>query len=165
MSVSHAVQQALLAGNQLPAAKVRTMEEASLDSTAQQNFDSFLLSLFAAIALLLASLGIYGVMSYSVERRIHEIGIRAALGASRRDTLSLVLLQALRMTIAGGGAGIAASFWLTRLLSTQLFGVKPSDPLTFAAAPLILLAFAHAAASIPALRATRIDALTALRHE
>jgi len=165
MSVSHAVQQALLAGNQLPAAKVRTMEEASLDSTAQQNFDSFLLSLFAAIALLPASLGIYGVMSYSVERRTHEIGIRAALGASRGDTLSFVLLQALRMTIARVGAGIATSFWLTRLLSTQLFGVKPSDPLTFAAAPLILLAFAHAAASIPALRATRIDALTALRHE
>jgi len=165
MSVSHAVQQALLAGNQLPAAKVRTMEEASLDSTAQQNFDSFLLSLFAAIALLPASLGIYGVMSYSVERRTHEIGIRAALGASRGDTLSLVILQALRMTIARVGAGIATSFWLTRLLSTQLFGVKPSDPLTFAAAPLILLAFALAAASIPALRATRIDALTALRHE
>lgn len=137
--------------------------ESGLDGAA--DFDSLILSLFAAIALLLASLGIYGVMSYSVERRIHEIGIRAALGASRRDTLSLVLLQALRMTIARVGAGIAASFWLTRLLSTQLFGVKPSDPLTFAAAPLILLAFAHAAASIPALRATRIDALTALRHE
>jgi putative ABC transport system permease protein len=165
MSVSHAVQQAMLAGNQLPAAKVRPMEEASLDSTAQQNFDLLLLSLFAAIALLLAAVGIYGVMSYSVERRTHEIGIRAALGANRRDTLRLVLLQALRMTIAGVGAGIAASFGLTRLLSTQLFGVKPSDPLTFAAAPLILLAVAIAAACVPALRATRIDPLTALRHD
>jgi predicted permease len=165
MSVSHAVQQALLGGNRLPVAKVRTMDEASLDSTAQQNLNLLLLSLFAATALLLASVGIYGVMSYSVERRTHEIGIRAALGASRRDTLRLILLQALRMTLAGVGAGIGASFGVTRLLSTQLFGVRSSDPLTFAVAPLILLAAALVAACVPALRASRIDPLTALRHE
>jgi predicted permease len=165
MSVDHPVQQALLAANQLPAAKVRTMEETSLDSTARQNFNLLLLSLFAVIAVLLAAVGIYGVMSYSVGRRTHEMGIRAALGASRADTLRLVLLQALRMTIAGVAAGIAASFGLTRLLSSQLFGVKPSDPLTFAATPLILVGIALAAAWIPALRATRIDPLTALRHE
>jgi putative ABC transport system permease protein len=165
MSVSRAVQNALLAANQLPATKVRTMEQASLDSTARQNFNVLLLGLFAAIALLLAAVGIYGVMTYSVEQRTHEIGIRAALGANRRDTLSLVLLQALRMTIAGVGIGIAAAFGLMRVLSAQLFNVKPSDPLTFVSVPLILLAVALVAACLPALRATRIDPLTALRHE
>jgi ABC-type antimicrobial peptide transport system permease subunit len=165
MSVSQAVQQALLAADRLPAARIRTMEQVSLDSTARQNFNLLLLGLFAAIALLLAAVGIYGVMSYSVEQRTREIGIRAALGASRRDTLNLVLLQALRMTLAGIAAGVAASFGLTRLLSAQLFGVKPADPLTFTAVPLILLVVALAAACIPALRASRVDPLVALRHE
>jgi predicted permease len=165
MSVSHAVQQALLAADQLPVAKIRTMEQASLDSTARQNFNLLLLGLFAAIALLLAAMGIYGVMSYSVEQRTHEISIRAALGATRRDTLSLVLFQALRITVAGLAFGVAAAFGLTRLLNAQLFGVKPSDPLTFTAAPLILLLVALAAACIPALRASRVDPMVALRHE
>jgi ABC-type antimicrobial peptide transport system permease subunit len=165
MSVSHAVQQALLAADQLPVAKTRTMEQASLDSTARQNFNLLLLGLFAAMALLLAAMGIYGVMSYSVEQRTHEIGIRTALGANRRDTLSLVLFQALRMTVAGLAVGVAAAFGLTRLLNAQLFGVKPSDPLTFIAVPVILLAVALAAACIPALRASRVDPLVALRHE
>jgi predicted permease len=165
MSVSQAVQQALLAGDRVAAAKTRTMEEAGFDSTAQQNFNLLLLGLFAAIALLLAAVGIFGVMAYSVERRTHELGVRAALGANRRNILSFVLLQALRMALIGVGAGIAAAFGLTRLLSTQLFGVKSSDPITFAAASIILLAVAVAAAGIPALRATRIDPLTALRHE
>ena len=165
MSVSHAVQQALLAADQLPVAKTRTMEQASLDSTARQNFNLLLLGLFAAIALLLAAMGIYGVMSYSVEQRTHEIGIRTALGASRRDTLNLVLFQALRMTVAGLAVGVAAAFGLTRLLNAQLFGVKPSDPLTFIAVPAILLVVALVAACIPALRASRVDPLVALRHE
>lgn len=165
ISVSRAVQQVLVAADQLPATKIRTMEQVSLDSTARQNFNLVMLGLFAAIALLLAAVGIYGVMSYSVEQRTHEIGIRAALGANRGDTLNLVLRQALRITVAGLAAGVAASFGLTRLLSAQLFGVKPSDPLTFIAVPLILLVVALAAAFIPALRASRVDPLVALRHE
>jgi putative ABC transport system permease protein len=165
MSVSHAAQQVLLVADQLPAAKIRTMEQASLDSTARQNFNLLLLSLFAAIALLLAAMGIYCVMSYSVEQRTHEIGIRTALGATRCDTLNLVLLQALRITVAGLAVGVAAAFGLTRLLHAQLFGVKPSDPLTFAAEPLMLLMVALAAACIPALRASRVDPMVALRHE
>jgi putative ABC transport system permease protein len=165
MSVSQAVQHALLAGNQLAVSKVRTMEQVGLDSTARQNFNLLLLGLFAAIALLLAAVGIYGVMSYSVEQRTHEIGIRAALGANRRDTLRLILFQALRMTMAGVGVGIAASFGLTRLLSAQLFSVKSSDPFTFFTVPVTLLVVALASACIPALRATRIDPMTALRHE
>ena len=165
MSVSHAVQQALLAADQLPVAKIRTMEQASLDSTARQNFNLLLLALFAAIALLLAAMGIYGVMSYSVEQRTHEIGIRTALGATRRDTLNLVLFQALRITVAGLAVGVASAFWLTLLLNAQLFGVKPSDPLTFTAATLILLMVALASTCIPALRASRVDPLVALSHE
>jgi predicted permease len=164
MSVSQAVR-ALLNAEELAAAKVRTMDQAAIDSTARQNFNTLLLGVFAGVALAMAAAGIYGVMSYSVEQRTHEIGIRAALGASPHATLWLVLRQALAMAVAGLAAGIAASFGLTRLLAAQLFGVKPSDPLTFAAAPLILLAVALAAAWIPAVRATRIDPLTALHHE
>jgi putative ABC transport system permease protein len=165
MSVRQAVEQALLAIGNIPVAKVRTLEQAGLDSTPRQNFNLLLLGLFAAIALLLAAVGIYGVMSYSVEQRTHEIGIRSALGASRRDTLGLVLRQALGMALAGIAAGLIAAFGLTGLMRAQLFGVKPGDPLTFAAVPLILLSIALIAACIPAVRATRVDPITALRHE
>jgi putative ABC transport system permease protein len=164
MSVSQAVQK-LLQADQLSVAKVRTMDQAGIDSTARQNFNTLLLGLFAAVALVMAAVGIYGVMSYSVEQRTHEIGIRAALGANPHATLWLVLRQALGMAVAGLAAGIAASLGLTRLLTAQLFGVKPFDPLTFTTVPLILLAVALAAAWIPAVRATRIDPWTALRHE
>lgn len=165
MSVSPAVQEALLASGQISPANIRTLERAGLDSTARQNSNLLLLGLFAAMALLLAAVGIYGVMSYAVEQRTHEIGVRAALGASRRDTLRLILSQVLRLTAAGAGVGVLASLALGRLLRAELFEVKPSDPLTLASVPLILLAVALAAAAIPALRATRIDPVAALRHE
>ena len=165
MGVRQAVEQALLAIGNIPVAKVRTLEQAGFDSTPRQNFNLLLLGLFAAIALLLAAVGIYGVMSYSVAQRTHEIGIRSALGASRRDTLGLVLRQALGMALAGIAAGLIAAFGLTGLMRAQLFGVKPGDPLTFAAVPLILLSIALIAACIPAVRATRVDPITALRHE
>jgi len=165
LSTSQAVQQALLTGDQLPATKVRTIDQLSLESTARQNLNLMLLSVFAAIALLLAAVGIYSVTSYSVEQRIHEIGIRAALGANRRRVMNLVLLQALRLALAGIAAGLAGSFGLTRLLGSQLFGVKPLDPLTFAAVPLVLLGVVLAAACLPARRASRLDPLVALRHD
>jgi predicted permease len=164
MSVSQAVQNALLS-EQLPVAKVRTMKQTALDSTARQNFNLLLLGLFASIALLLASVGIYGVMSYSVQQRTHELGIRSALGASPRQTISLVLRQALRMTLAGAVIGLAASFGLSGLIRAQLFGVKPLDPVTFTAVPLILSAVALAAACVPALRASRVDPIIALRQQ
>ncbi len=164
MSVGPAVRQALEA-DRLAGGKVRTIEQISSDSTAQRNFNLLLLGLFAAIALALAAVGIYGVMSYSVEQRTPEIGIRTALGASSGDTLRLVLREALGMTGAGVAAGLAAAFGLTRLLAAQLFGVKPTDPLTFGAVPLIVIAVALAAAYVPARRASRIDPLVALRYE
>ena len=117
------------------------------------------------IALLLAAVGIYSVMSYTVAQRIHEIGVRAALGANRRDILRLIVFHALRLTVVGAVIGIAASLWLTGLIRTQLFGVSPSDPLTFGVAPLVLVAIALLAAFVPALRASRVDPLVALRDE
>ena len=141
------------------------MERVRLDSTGRQNFNLVLLGLFAAMALVLAAVGVYGVMSYGVEERTREIGIRTALGAGRRDIQRLVLLEALRVAIAGVAAGVAASFGLTRLIASQLFGVEPSDPVTFVLAPVVLIAVALAAACIPAMRAARVDPLVALRHE
>ena len=163
MSVSEPVRQALLETDDLPAARIRTMDQVGVDSTARKNFNLLLLALFGAMALVLAATGIYGVMSYSVEERTHEIGIRAALGASRRDTLRLILRQALRMAAIGIAAGLAASMGLTRLIQGQLFGVQPGDPLTFMVTAAILLAIALAAALLPALRATRVDPMQALR--
>ncbi|HEY6386589.1 MAG TPA: FtsX-like permease family protein [Candidatus Acidoferrum sp.] len=104
-------------------------------------------------------------MSYSVEQRTHELGVRAALGATPGNTLGLVLGQAFHMTVVGVAIGVAASFGLTRLLAGQLFGVKSSDALTFTAVPLVLAAVALAAAWIPALRASRLDPMMALRNE
>ena len=164
-SLRQAVQQVLLADHNLAPLSVRTMDQVSLDSTARQNFNLLLLGLFAVLALLLAVVGIYGVMSHSVEQRTHEIGIRTALGANRRDMLRLVLAQALRMALVGIGSGLFGAALLTRLLAAQLFAVRPLDPLTFIAAPPILLIVALAAAFLPAQRAARLDPLRALRHE
>ena len=164
LTVSRAVQQVVLETGRLATSKVRTMDQASFDSTASQNFNLFLLSAFAVLALALAAVGIYGVMSYTVEQRTHELGIRAALGATREDTLKLIFAQALTMTLAGVGGGVVVSLWMTRVLHSQLFGVTARDPLTFAVVPVVLAMVAIASASIPALRATRVDPITSLRH-
>jgi len=165
ISLRQALRQVLLSDHNLAPVSMRTMDQVSLDSTARQNFNLLLLGLFAALALLLAVVGIYGVMSYNVEQRTHEIGIRTALGANRRDALRLVLAQALRMALLGIGIGLFGAAILTRLLAAQLFAIRPLDPLTFIAAPSILLIVALAAAFVPAQRAARLDPLLALRHE
>jgi putative ABC transport system permease protein len=166
MSVSQAVEQALLArGTQLPATKVQTMDHVMLESTAQKNFDLLLLGIFGASALLLAAVGIFGVTSFSVQQRTHEIGIRVALGAPRSSVLALVLGQGLAAAMAGVGIGIVAALALTRFLSSLLFGVKPNDPLTFGIVALVLAGIALLAAYIPARRATEVNPMVALRHE
>jgi putative ABC transport system permease protein len=165
-SVSQAVQEALLAGDSpLPATRVRTMEQVSLNSTARQNFNLLLLGVFAAIALLLAAVGIYGVMSYSVEQRTHEVGIRTALGASRSDVLKLIVGQGFKLTLIGVGMGIVGALMLTRFVSSLLYGVRPRDPATFLAVSLLLAGVALLASYIPARRATKVDPMVALRYE
>jgi putative ABC transport system permease protein len=148
-----------------PVTEVITMDEIVAQSTSQPEFRSLLLSLFAAMALVLAGVGIYGVIAYSVSARSHEIGIRVALGAKTRDILSDVMGEALGVTAFGAVLGIAAAFGLTRLLSRVLFGVSSTDPATFAVVTLLLILVAVLASFVPARRASKVDPIIVLRHE
>lgn len=149
----------------LPVTKVETLPDAISASVAQPRFRTLLLGLFGAIALALAVVGIFGVMSYSVARRTREIGLRMALGATPGGVLRMILGDSLKLVVVGLTAGIAAAFALTRLLSSMLFAVRPSDPLTFIAVAAALTVVALLACSIPARRASRVDPAVALREE
>jgi predicted permease len=148
-----------------PVTSVQTMDEVLETAAAQPRFTTALLGVLSGTALLLAIVGIYGVISYSVSERTQEMGIRLALGADRADIVRLVLRQALLLTLGGIGAGLAASLALTRLLSSMLYHVSATDPMTFAAGSLVFMAVALAASYFPARRATRVDPLVALRYE
>jgi putative ABC transport system permease protein len=150
---------------QLTPAKVLTMEAVIKDSTTRENFNMLMLTVFALVALLLAAVGIYGLMSYAVEQRTQEIGIRMALGAGRTDMMKMILGQGMRLVMVGIAIGLGAAFGLTRLLAGLLFGVKAGDPTTFAEVAAILTAVALLAAFVPAQRATRIDPILCLRQE
>ncbi len=143
----------------------KTMNEVIVESLAQRRFAMIVLASFAAAALLLASLGIYGVISYMVGQRTQELGIRVALGATRRDIMTLVLGHGLKMTLAGVALGLVAAFGLTRLIRTMLYGVGATDPATFAVIAALLTIVAVVACYLPARRATKVDPLTALRAE
>jgi predicted permease len=143
----------------------RTLNEVIADSLATQRFSMILLNAFSAVALLLASIGLYGVVSYLVGQRTHELGVRVALGAQRSDVLRLVLNQGIKMTLAGVALGLIAAFGMTRLLAGMLFGVSATDPATFAVITMLLVVVALMASFVPALRATKVDPMTALRHE
>ncbi len=144
---------------------VQTMSELVSSSVAAQHFTMLLMIIFAALALTLAAVGIYGVISYSVSRRTHEIGIRMALGAEKKDVLRLVVRQGLRLTLVGVAAGVAGALALSRFMSSVLFGVKPTDPLTFTVVSAILVAVALLATYVPARRAAKVDPMVALRYE
>jgi predicted permease len=151
--------------NQNVVASVQTLNQVIADTLAERRFSMIVLGGFAAVALLLSTLGIYGVISYLVGQRTHELGIRLALGARRKDILRLVLSHGMKMTMAGVVVGLLAALGLTRLMSTMLFGVGPTDPATFAVIAVILIVVALLACYLPARRAMRVDPLTALRSE
>jgi putative ABC transport system permease protein len=149
----------------VPVFDVRTMDELVSDSIGQPRFRTLLLVVFAAVALILAAAGIYGVMSYSVSLRTHELGIRVALGAGRKELTRLVVGHGMLLALAGVGIGLAAAAAMARLVANMLFEVRPTDPVSFVAVPLILGVVAFLANYIPARRAARVDAIVALRHE
>ena len=151
--------------SQLPVSDVHPMDDLLAVSIAQQRFNMLLLGLFAALALILAAVGIYGAMAYAVNQRTHEIGIRTALGAQRRDVLRLVMREGTKIAFFGITSGIAGALALTRLMASLLFEVKPTDPSTFAGVAILLALVALAACYIPALRATKVDPMVALRYE
>jgi putative ABC transport system permease protein len=148
-----------------PLTSVKTMTDVIGATTAPRQFNAMLLGAFAAIALVLATLGIYSVISYSIALQTQEIGIRMALGAQRSSILKMVLRKGIVLTVFGAVIGLAAAFALTRWMSSMLFGISPSDPVTYALVLLIALIAALLACAIPARRATRVDPLVALRYE
>jgi putative ABC transport system permease protein len=144
---------------------IRTMNEIRADSVAPERLNLTLLSLFAGVALVLAVVGIYGVMSYSVTQRTHEIGIRMAIGAQPRDVFRMIIGQGMMLTLIGVVVGLIGAFGLTRLMASMLFGVEPTDPTTFAVIAVLLTGVALVACSVPGRRATKVDPMVSLRYE
>ena len=142
-----------------------TMEQLLADSYAPRRFQTWLFGLFAALALVIATVGIYGVISYAVSQRTHEIGIRMALGAQVGDVLRMVASQGMRLALIGVALGLAAALALTRIMKNLLFNVSATDPATFAVIALLMMAVALIASYVPARKATKGDPLVALRHE
>jgi putative ABC transport system permease protein len=148
-----------------PVSNVSTMEGVLSESIARQRFSTLLFGVFAGVALVLAAVGIYGVMSYSMAQRTREIGIRMALGAQRRDVLKLAVGQGLRLVVIGVAVGLAGALALSRVMTSLLYGISAPDPLTLVTISVVLVAVALLASYIPARRATRVDPLIALRYE
>jgi len=149
----------------LPLADVASMEEMMSESVAQPRLETVLFAIFGGLAMLLAAVGIYGVMSYSVSQRTAEIGVRLALGADRGNVLALICKQGLRLAAIGLSGGVLLALGVTRLMATLLFGVSPTDPLTFVTIVILLALVALLACYVPARRATKVDPMVALRYE
>jgi ABC-type antimicrobial peptide transport system permease subunit len=165
-SMSSAIQKELReASGGMPVARIRSMDDVVVRSTARSDFNMFLLTIFAGCALVLAAIGIYGLMAYSVEQRTQELGIRMALGAQQHDVRNLVVRHGMVLAVVGVVIGTAAAFGLTNLIANLLYGVKRWDPIVFISVPVLLSAVAFIAVWFPARRATRIDPLDALRYE
>jgi ABC-type antimicrobial peptide transport system permease subunit len=149
----------------LPVAHIRTMDQVVRESTARSDFNTMLLSIFAALALLLAAIGIYGLMTYSVQQRTQEIGIRMALGASPEKVRKMVVLQGMQLTAIGVVIGVAAALALTRFMAGLIYGVETWDPVVFVSIAVLLGAVSWLATYIPARRASRVDPMISLRYE
>ena len=145
--------------------RVRSMEQVMAISVGSRRFNTLLLGIFAGLAMVLAAVGIYGVMAYGITQRTHEIGLRMALGAQRRDVLGMLIRHAMTLAGAGVALGVVGALALTRLMASLLYGVTATDPLTFAMVSLLLAAVVFGASYIPARRATRLDPMAALRYE
>jgi predicted permease len=165
LGMSAAIQEQLRQATGLPVSNVQPMSEVVSRSVSRQQFNMWLMTVFGASALMLAAIGIYGLMAYSVEQRTQEIGIRLALGARASQVKNMVVFQGMRLAIVGVVIGLGASFWLARFISSLLFGVTPRDPLVFAGVPALLTAVALVAVWLPARRASRVDPMIALRYE
>jgi putative ABC transport system permease protein len=150
---------------ELPVYNVMTMNQVITNSVFLTRFSMYLLALFGVVALVMAAVGIYSVMSYSVTQRQHEIGIRMALGAVPRDVVKLIVRQGMSLALIGVGVGLLAAFVVMRLLSSLLYGVSSTDLLTFGATALILVTVGFVASYFPARRATKVDPMIALRYE
>ncbi|MBA2732354.1 MAG: FtsX-like permease family protein, partial [Acidobacteria bacterium] len=148
-----------------PIYEVKALRGLLADSITRQRFSTWLLAVFAAVALLLAALGVFSVMSFAVAGRTHEIGVRMALGAQKRDVLRLIVRQGMMFALIGVGIGLAGSIALTRAMASQLYDVSATDPATFAGVALMLAVVALLACYIPARRATKVDPMVALRNE
>jgi putative ABC transport system permease protein len=164
-SLSAAIQDQLRKATGLPVSDVRSMDEIAALSVSRQRFNMWVMTVFGGCALLLAAIGIYGLMAYSVEQRTQEIGIRLALGAEASAVRRMIVGQGMALALAGVVIGLAAAFGLARLITTFLFGVTARDPLVFGGVPLVLAVVALVAVWLPALRASRVDPLIALRSE
>ncbi|HXW90003.1 MAG TPA: ABC transporter permease [Terriglobales bacterium] len=157
--------QVMVVDKDQPLFSIQTMQEVVADSVSNRAFQTVLLSLFAAVAMTLATIGIYGVMSHSTAQRTREIGVRMALGAQKHDTLRLVVGQGMFLALLGVSIGVIGALVLTRFMSSLLYGVKPTDPMTFIGVSLVLAAVSLVASYVPARRATKVDPMVALRHE
>jgi putative ABC transport system permease protein len=166
MSMANTLRQQVLAIDPtLPLEEVRSMEDLVDEYVAQPRFNMLLIAVFGGLALTLSAIGVYGVMAYSVTQRTHEIGVRMALGAMRQDVMRLILSQALQLAVIGLGIGLIGAFAATRMLASLLYRVRPADPMTFIGITTLLAAITILAGLVPAIRATRIDPLVALRYE
>jgi predicted permease len=164
-SLSTAIQEQIRQATGLPVSNVRTMEEVVSLSTSREQFNMWLMTVFGGAALLLAAIGIYGLMAYSVEQRTQEIGIRLALGAQGSQVKNMIVAQGMGLALVGVAIGVGFALWLARFITTFLFGVTARDPVVFVGVPLLLTLVAFVAVWLPAQRASRVDPIIALRYE